>query len=73
MSDPIAQKVIEIIHGAVLSGGYRDADFIEDRVKEIRQQIGRELLEGKCYLAGTEYVDADYINEVCQLEEDNES
>lgn len=77
MSDPIADIILAIIHGAVGSGGYKDADYIDDLTKQIRQKIGRELIEQEQVMTrhginnayDIPYVTSYTISKICQLEE----
>jgi len=66
LNDPIA----DILKQVFMSSGY-DFEF-DDATKQIRQQIGRELLTERNlfnHTSGDNFVREDIISEVCQLEE----
>ena len=74
MSDPIDNILANLVQYIPTNKGYYMANgdkiTFDETVKQIRQQIGRELLDRKLIMKDVVTVGA--IREVCKLEKDND-
>lgn len=71
MSDPIRDILEGFESESKFTGNEAYDDLLSESAKQIRQQIGRELLEGNNLITIGDYMTiADTIREVCKLEEE---